>query len=139
MEPEPLAKFHATLNVKGQIVIPQKDREIFGLSKGDLVEIIVRKFKVEKGKIKILGRGYATVKLSSKGLVTIPDEIRKGLGISSGETVEVLIVGFHKLDELLTDRGKRLLNSVKSSSVGKILSPAEEQNILHNTAKKYYF
>lgn len=32
---EPLAKFHSSINIKGQLVVPVKDREILNDTKGE--------------------------------------------------------------------------------------------------------
>jgi len=134
---EPLAKFHASINIKGQLVIPAKDREIFGLNKGDYLEIIVRSFKAVDGKLKILKRAYTVVRLSSKGLITIPEEVRKELKISPGDTVEILIVGYHKFDELVSEKGKQLLKLLQGNSHTQILSSEQEKSILQRS-RTYY-
>jgi len=37
---EPLAKFHASINIKGQLVVPAKDREIFNLKKQTCLKLL---------------------------------------------------------------------------------------------------
>ncbi|MBC7108987.1 MAG: AbrB/MazE/SpoVT family DNA-binding domain-containing protein [Methanomassiliicoccales archaeon] len=134
---EPLAKFHSSINIKGQLVVPAKDRDVFGLNKGDYLEIIVRSFKVVGGKLKILKRAYVVVRLSSKGLITIPEEVRKELNISPGDTVEILIVGYHKFDELVSEKGKQLLKLLQGNSHTQIISSEQEKSILQRS-RTYY-
>lgn len=134
---EPLAKFHASINIKGQLVVPAKDREIFGLNKGDYLEIIVRSFKVVDRKLKILKRAYIVVRLSSKGLITIPEKVRKELNISPGDTVEILIVGYHKFDELVSEKGKQMLKLLQGNSHTQIISSEQEKSILQRS-RTYY-
>jgi len=40
---EPLAKFHVPVISKFRVVIPEGEKELFGLSKGIYIEIIIRK------------------------------------------------------------------------------------------------
>ena len=134
---EPLAKFHASINIKGQLVVPAKDREIFNLKKGDMLEIIVRSFEVVDEKINILKRAYIVVRLSSKGLITIPEEVRKELDLSPGDTIEVLIVGFHKFDELISEKGKQLLKLFQTRSYIQFISSKQEKSILQKS-RSYY-
>ena len=134
---EPLAKFHASINIKGQLVVPAKDREIFNLHRGDLLEIIVRSFEVIDGKIKILKRVYLVVRLSSKGLITIPEEVRKELNLSPGDNVEILLVGYHKFEELVSEKGKELLKFFQGESHRQFISSEQERSILQKS-KSYY-
>jgi|GEM_PF-1963326 AbrB family looped-hinge helix DNA binding protein len=135
---EPLAKFHSSINIKGQLVVPAKDREIFGLNKGDYLEIIVRSFKVVDGKLKILKRAYVVVRLSSKGLITIPEEVRKELNISPGDTVEILIVGYHKFEELVSERGKQLLDNFTHVFDHSILTTKINNDNVINLYRRHY-
>ena len=133
---EPLIKFHTSPNVKGQIVVPKRDRELLRLTKDDIIEIIVRKVEVSEDYIKIVGSAYIIAKLSSRGLVTIPEEVRSRLEISEHSVLEVLVVGFHKFEELVSPKGKSLLSQL-SSKPFQILSPLDEPSLLKK-AQKYY-
>ena len=133
---EPLAKFHTSINVKGQIVLPKRDREVLGLTKDDIVEIIVRKIEASRTEIKILGSAYVVAKLSSRGLITIPEEVRTELKITESSILEILLVGFHKFEDLISPRGKQFLSKL-SSKPFRILRP-DEEIILLEKANAYY-
>ena len=134
---EPLAKFHASINAKGQIVVPKKDREFFGLDKDDVVEVIVRKVLKSDPKLRITGVAYIIAKLSSKGLITIPQEVREELGITQDSIIEVLLVGFHKFDELISPKGKSLLSKLARKPF-KIITTANEESKLIEKSMSYY-
>lgn len=114
-----------------------KDREVFGLKRGDILEIIVRSFDVINGKIHIKKRAYILVRLSSKGLITIPEEVRRELGISPGDTVEVLLVGFHKFDELVTEKGKQIAKLIQANTHMRLITSEEEKTIIEKS-RTYY-
>lgn len=134
---EPLAKFHTNINTKGQIVIPKKDREVFGLNKDDIVEIIVRKVSKADSKLVITGVAYVVAKLSSKGLVTIPQEVRDKLGITPETVIEVLLVGFHKFDELIHPKAKSLVSKLTRKPF-KIIKNIEEESEMLEKSSLYY-
>ena len=133
---EPLAKFHTSINVKGQIVLPKRDREVLGLTKDDVVEIIVRKIETSSTQIKILGTAYVVAKLSSRGLITIPEEVRSELKITENSVLEILLVGFHRFEDLISPKGKQLLSKLNSKPF-RILRPNEEILLLER-ANAYY-
>jgi len=133
---EPLAKFHASINAKGQIVIPKKDREFLGLDKDDVVEVIVRKVLKSESKLVITGVAYVMAKLSSKGLITIPQEVREELGITQDSIIEVLLVGFHKFDDLVSPKGKSLLSKLTHKPF-RIITADEESKLIEKS-KSYY-
>jgi len=135
---EPLAKFHANINVKGQLVIPKKDREVLGLERDDVVEIIVRTIEREDSRLRILGSAYVVVKLSSRGLITIPEEIRKALNITPNTVLEVLVIGFHKFNELITEKGKTILTQLNSRPF-RIITPDEEEKLLKKSTAYYSY
>jgi len=134
---EPLAKFHASINAKGQIVIPKKDREFLGLDKDDVVEVIVRKVLKSDSKLMITGVAYIMAKLSSKGLITIPQEVREELDITQDSIIEVLLVGFYKFEELISPRGKSLLSKLARKPF-KIITNADEESKLIEKSTSYY-
>lgn len=134
---EPLAKFHASINAKGQIVIPKKDREFLGLDKDDVVEVIVRKVLKSDSKLVITGVAYIIAKLSSKGLITIPQEVRESLDITQDSIIEVLLVGFHKFDDLISPKGKSLLSKLTRKPF-RILTNADEESRLIEKSMSYY-
>lgn len=134
---EPLAKFHASINIKGQLVIPAKDREILGLNKGDYLEVIVRSFRVVDGKIRVLKRAYVIVRLSSKGLITIPEPVRRELNISTGDVVEILIVGYHKFEELISEKGRKLVKHLQGKANAQVISSDQEKSILEKCGRYY--
>jgi len=134
---EPLAKFHASINAKGQIVIPKKDREFLGLDKDDVVEVIVRKVLKSESKLVITGVAYVMAELSSKGLITIPQEVREELDITQDSIIEVLLVGFYKFDELISPKRKSLLSKLNRKPF-RIITNTDEESRLIEKSMSYY-
>ncbi|WP_148290388.1 AbrB/MazE/SpoVT family DNA-binding domain-containing protein [Thermococcus litoralis] len=116
---EPLAKFHAKLNVEGRITIPSPTRELLGLNQNDYVEVIVRKIEVDHAnqKIYVLKQAYLISRIGVNGTLFLPKDLQREMTLQPKELVEVLLVGLHRFDELLSPKGKLLLT--KSQSIGK--------------------
>lgn len=117
---EPLAKFHAKLDKEGRVVIPKAIRDALGLDKNDYVEVIVRKIKIDKAKrqIIVLRQAYLITRIGTKGLIFLPADLKKQFELHERDIVEVVLYGFHKFDELVSEKGKQLLDKVQS--VGKL-------------------
>jgi AbrB family looped-hinge helix DNA binding protein len=98
---EPLAKFHARLDVEGRIVVPKYVRDALGISPQDYLQISIRKVLIDSENkiIYILDEVQFVEQLQRRGSVRIPHKIRKSLELEPEDLVEVLIWDFYKPDE----------------------------------------
>ncbi len=114
---EPLAKFHARLDKEGRVAIPKTIREALDIDKNDYVEIIIRKIKIdpETATIKVLRQGYLITRVGTRGLIFLPSDLKKDFELHEKDIVEVLLLGYHKFDELVSEKGKQLLSKVQTS------------------------
>jgi len=114
---EPLAKFHARLDKEGRIAIPKTVREALNINKNDYVEVIVRKIEIEPETaiIRVLKQGYLITRVGAKGLIFLPADLKRDFDLHEKDIVEVLLLGYHKFDELVSEKGKQLLSKVQTS------------------------
>lgn len=135
---EPLAKFHAKLDKEGRVTIPKAIREALGLKKNDYVEVIIRKINIDykNQKIYVIMQAYLITRMGTKGILFLPKDLQREMDLQTKEVVEILLVGFHKFEELLSEKGKKLLT--KSQNIGKwaILKP--DQPFPHEPDMMYF-
>jgi len=114
---EPLAKFHARLDKEGRVAIPKTIREALNISKNDYVEVIVRKIEIdpETATIRVLKQGYLITRVGTRGLIFLPADLKKDFELHEKDIVEILLLGYHKFDELVSEKGKQLLSKVQTS------------------------
>lgn len=124
---EPLAKFHARLDKEGRVAIPKAIRDAFGLNKNDYVEVIIRKIEVDlnKKQVKVLRQAYLITRMGAKGLIFIPSDLKRQFDLHEKDIVEIILYGFHKFDELVSEKGKHLLNKMQSAGKWSELKPGE--------------
>ncbi|MBO8175210.1 MAG: AbrB/MazE/SpoVT family DNA-binding domain-containing protein [Thermococcus sp.] len=124
---EPLAKFHARLDKEGRVAIPKAIRDALKLSKNDYVEVVVRKIEIdtERRQIKVLRQAYLITRIGSKGLIFLPSDLKKQFDLHEKDIVEIVLYGFHKFDELVSDKGKQLLNKMQSAGKWAELRPGQ--------------
>ncbi|AEH25100.1 AbrB/MazE/SpoVT family DNA-binding domain-containing protein [Pyrococcus yayanosii] len=130
---EPLAKFHAQVYRNGRIAIPKNERDYFGIDQHDIVELIIR--KIENGQIK--GRGWFIAQLTVRGVLTIPLGLRKELDISDGDFVEVLLIGFIRIEDVVGERGLKIMRALRANDY-RIISDEDEKRLLAMVAKGAY-
>ena len=136
---EPLAKFHARLDKEGRVVIPKPIRDALNLTKNDYIEVVVRKIEIdhEKREIRILRQAYLITRLGTKGLIFLPSELKKQFDLKEKDIVEVVLYGFHKFDELVSEKGKQLMTKMQSVGKWSELKPEdklpEDQSMEHFT------
>lgn len=114
---EPLAKFHARLDKEGRVAIPKAIREALNINKNDYVEIVVRKIQIDSktSTIKVLKQGYLITRVGARGLVFLPADLKRDFGLNEKDIVEILLIGYHKFDELVSEKGKELISKVQTS------------------------
>lgn len=124
---EPLAKFHARLDKEGRVAIPKTIREALNINKNDYVEVIVRKIEIdpETATIKVLKQGYLITRVGTRGLIFLPADLKKEFELHEKDIVEVLLLGYHKFDELVSEKGKQLLSKVQTSGKWLEIKPGE--------------
>jgi len=136
---EPLAKFHARLDKEGRVAIPKAIRDAIGLDKNDYVEVIIRKIKIDRAnrQIIVLRQAYLITRIGAKGLIFLPSDLKKQFDLHEKDIVEVVLYGFHKFDELVSEKGKQLLDKVQSVGKWSELKPEdkfpEDQSMEHFT------
>lgn len=125
---EPLAKFHARLDKEGRVAIPKAIRDALGLDKNDYVEVIIRKIKIDRAKrqIIVLRQAYLITRIGTKGLIFLPADLKKQFELHERDIVEVVLYGFHKFDELVSEKGKQLLDKVQSVGKWSELKPNQQ-------------
>jgi len=123
---EPLAKFHVPVISKFRVVIPDGEKELFGLDKGTYVEIIIR--KIDTSTLRPLKRVHAIVKLTSRGMFTLTKPLRQELNVRIGDILEVLLVGHYTLEDLVKDEYKHLLHFVDKGF--EVIDEIQEQEII---------
>ncbi|WP_324734933.1 AbrB/MazE/SpoVT family DNA-binding domain-containing protein [Thermococcus sp. SY098] len=124
---EPLAKFHVPVISKFRVVIPEGEKELFGLNKGTYIEIIIR--KINPSNFKPLKRVHTLVKLTSRGMFTINKQIRQELDIEIGDILEILLINYYTLEDLVKDEYKHLLHFVENGF--EIIDEHQEREILN--------
>jgi len=124
---EPLAKFHARLDKEGRVAIPKAIREALNINKNDYVEIIVRKIQIDSknSTIKVLKQGYLITRVGARGLVFLPADLKRDFDLEEKDIVEILLLGYHKFDELVSEKGKKLLSKVQTSGKWVEVKPEE--------------
>ena len=136
---EPLAKFHARLDKEGRVAVPKPIRDALNLSKNDYVEVIVRKIEIDhKAKqIRVLKQAYLITRLGAKGLIFLPSELKREFNLEEKEIVEIVLYGFHKFDELVSTKGKKLMEKMQSVGKWSEIQPGtqipEDKNMEHYT------
>ncbi|WP_297090880.1 AbrB/MazE/SpoVT family DNA-binding domain-containing protein [Thermococcus sp.] len=125
---EPLAKFHARLDKEGRIAVPKAIRDALNLAKNDYIEVVIRKVEIDhtKREIRILRQAYLITRLGAKGLIFLPSELKKQFDLKEKDIVEVVLYGFHKFDELVSEKGKLLMTKMQSVGRWSELTPDEQ-------------
>lgn len=125
---EPLAKFHARLDKEGRVAIPKAIRDALELNKNDYVEVIIRKIEIDRTKrqIIVLRQAYLITRIGAKGLIFLPSDLKKQFDLHEKDIVEIVLYGFHKFDELVSKKGKQLLNKVQSVGKWSELKPNQQ-------------
>jgi len=98
---EPLAKFHARVDVNGRILIPKYIRDTYGINPGDFVFLLVRIIQIDKEsrKVYVLNQFKFSAKINARGLVVIPKHFRDQYDLKPETLVEVLLLDHHKPNE----------------------------------------
>ena len=124
---EPLAKFHARLDKEGRVAIPKTIREALNIDKNDYVEILVRKIEIDphSAVIRVLKQGYLVTRVGARGLIFLPADLKRDFNLKEKDIVEVLLLGYHKFDELVSEKGKKLLSKVQTSGKWVEVKPEE--------------
>lgn len=130
---EPLAKFHAQVYKNGRIAIPKNERDYFGIGQHDIVELIIRKIEDDR----INGRGWFLAQLTTRGLLTIPLGLRKELNVSEGDFVEVLLLNFIRIEDVIGEKGLKIMRALRASDY-KIISEEDEKRLLSMLSKGIY-
>ena len=135
---EPLAKFHAKLDKEGRVAIPKAIREALNIDKNDYVEVLVRKIEIhqETTTIKVLRQGYLITRVGAKGLIFLPADLKRDFDLHEKDIVEILLLGYHKFDELVSEKGKKLLSKVHTS--GKWVEVKPEELIPEDKIMKHF-
>ena len=125
---EPLAKFHARLDKEGRVAIPKAIRDALKLSKNDYVEVIIRQISIDykTKKIHVLRQAYLITRLGAKGLIFLPAGLKKQFGLKEKDIVEIVLYGFHKFDELVSEKGKQLMDKMQSTGKWAELPPNQQ-------------
>jgi AbrB family looped-hinge helix DNA binding protein len=129
--------FRASLIALG-IAIPKTIREALNIEKNDYVEVIVRKIKIdpEKSIIKVLKQGYLVARVGAKGLIFLPADLKRDFDLHEKDIIEVLLLGYHKFDELVSEKGKKLLSKVQTS--GKWIEIKQDELIPEDKVMKHF-
>ncbi len=125
---KPLAKFHARLDKEGRVAIPKAIRDALDLDKNDYVEVIIRKIEIDRVKrqIIVLRQAYLITRIGAKGLIFLPADLKKQFDLYERDIVEVVLYGFHKFDELVSEKGKLLMTKMQSVGKWSELTPDEQ-------------
>ena len=97
---EPLAKFHARLDVSGRVTIPRHIRSVFRIHQNDYIKATIRRVNVDLGLkvIYVLGEEKDIImRVGRAGMITIPQEVKEKLQLEPGDLVEVLLLNVFKL------------------------------------------
>ncbi len=129
---EPLAKFHVPVISKFRVVIPEGEKELFGLSRGTYLEIIIR--KIDTSNFKPLKRIHTLVKLTSRGVFTLNKQIRQELGVEIGDILEILLINYYTIEDLVKDEYSHLVRFVKNGF--EVIDERQEREILNTHVKR---
>ena len=129
---EPLAKFHVPVISKFRVVIPDGEKELFGLSKGSYIEIIIR--KIDPSNFKPLKRIHALVKLTSRGMFTLNKQIRQELGVEIGDILEILLINYYTIEDFVKDEYKHLFRFGENGF--EVIDEHQEREILNTHVKR---
>ena len=97
---EPLAKFHARLDVSGRVTIPRHVRSVFHIHRNDYIKATIRHINVDLSLKVIYVSGEERniiMRVGRAGMITIPRKIREKLQLESGDLVEILLLNVFKL------------------------------------------
>ncbi|NJE47838.1 AbrB family transcriptional regulator, partial [Thermococcus sp. GR7] len=64
---------------------------------------------------RVLKQGYLVARVGTKGLIFLPADLKRDFGLHEKDIIEVLLLGYHKFDELVSEKGKKLLSKVQAS------------------------
>ena len=123
---EPLAKFHVPVISKFRVVIPDGEKELFNLTKGTYIEVIIR--TIDTATLHPLKRVHALVKLTGRGMFTITKPMREELGVKIGDMLEVLLIARYSLEDIVKEEYHQLLRFAENGF--EVVDEAREQEII---------
>ncbi len=129
---EPLAKFHVPVISKFRVVIPDGEKELFNLTKGTYVEVIIR--AIDTATLRPLKRIHTLVKLTGRGMFTITKPMREELGIKIGDIIEILLIARYSLEDMVKEEYRQLFRFVDNGF--EVVDEAREQEIIAGHRKK---
>jgi len=129
---EPLAKFHVPVISKFRVVIPDGEKELFNLTKGTYVELIIR--TIDTATLRPLKRVHTLVKLTGRGMFTITKPMREELGVKIGDILEILLISRYSLEDIVKEEYQQLLRFVDNGF--EVVDEAKEQEIIACRRKK---
>ncbi|MFA4700153.1 AbrB/MazE/SpoVT family DNA-binding domain-containing protein [Pyrococcus kukulkanii] len=118
---EPIAKFQGRINKDGRVTIPKQILNSFGIKQNDYVKVIVRKIEIVEKTITVLAQALLVVKIGKYGAITIPRKLIREMGLNESTQLEIILLDFYKFDELVSEKGKKLLLSLQSQANYRIL------------------